>query len=136
MLWWILRLNTMFCTYHNIIFVWWLMFQRSLVFCWIKLWTLVQETSWKWVFIKRTPTVSTMNQNVSLVHNAFITETTISTFAFVPRRAKAKHISGSRYLKRHIFIFQETILITPLFSPQDPFCYYFSTPQLSFESPL
>lgn len=78
---------------------WWLMFWRGLVFCWVKLWKSVQETSWKWAFIKRTPTVSTLKQFVALVHKTFITEMTLSISAFVPQRAKVNHISGSKYLK-------------------------------------
>ena len=108
MLCWILRPITMFCTYHNIIFDWWIMSRRGLVFCWIKMWKLVQETCWKWAFIKRTPTVSTLNQFLALVHKAFITETTLSTSVFVPRKAKANHISGNKYLKDIFSIFKKS----------------------------
>lgn len=98
MLCWILRLIIKSCTYHNMIFDWWLMSWRGLVFWWIKLWKLVQETFRKWAFIKRTPTVSSLNQFLSSVHKVFVKETTLSTSAFVPQKAKANHQSGSTYL--------------------------------------
>ena len=98
----------MFCTYHNITFDWWLMSWRGMVFCWIKLLILVQETSWKWAFIKRTPTVSILNQFVSLVHKAFVKETTLSTSALLPQRAKANHTIGSKYLKDIFSFFKKS----------------------------